>query len=135
MQTIASLADVKTLPLFHDIPADEYKALIASGKIHSLAEGRSLFMHGDLLKSFYIVTNGAIRQFRETPDGKEITIDLAVRGDIVGGSHIFDTFKTYQWGAVAAEDTDVMEFPIFWFKERIKEHATLALNMLAALSQ
>lgn len=135
MQPVTVSADIKTLSLFHDIHDSERDELILSGKVRSFAKGDMLFMHGDPLKSFYIVTDGAIRQFRETPDGKEITVGLAVRGDIVGGSHIFESFKAYQWSAVAAENTAVLEYPIFWFKERVKTHGALALNMLAVLSQ
>lgn len=135
MQPVTAVADTKTLPLFHDISDRERDELIKAGKARHFAKGDLLFMHGDPLGSFYIVTDGAIRQFRETPDGKEITVGLAVRGDVVGGSHIFESFKSYQWSAVAAENTTVLEYPIFWFKERIKTHGALALNMLAALSQ
>lgn len=135
MQPAAVTADTKTLPLFHDISEKERDELIRASKTRSFAKDELLFMHGDPLGSFYIVTDGAIRQFRETPDGKEITVGLAVRGDIVGGSHIFESFKAYQWSAVAAENTVVLEFPIFWFRKKIKGHGTLALNMLAALSQ
>lgn len=136
MQSVAlSPANVETLPLFHGMKVHERDELIASGNAHSFAKDDMLFMHGEPLKSFYIVTDGAIRQFRETPDGKEITVGLAVRGDIVGGSHIFESFKTYQWSAIAAENTEVLEYPISWFRGKVKSHGTLALNMLTALSQ
>lgn len=135
MQTVTASAKPETLPLFQDISEKERDELIKAGKTRKFAKGDMLFMHGDTLGSFYIVTDGAIRQFRETPDGKEITVGLAVRGDIVGGSHIFESFKAYQWSAGAAENTIVLEYPIFWFKEKVKSHGALALNMLAALSQ
>lgn len=135
MQSGTSTKDTKALPLFHGIREEEKAALIASGKIRSFSKGTLLFMHGDPLTSFFIVTDGAIRQFRETPDGKEITVGLAVRGDMVGGSHIFETSQHYQWSAVAAENTTVLEYPTSWFKEKVKTHSALALNMLAALSQ
>lgn len=125
----------ETLPLFHDLNEKDREMLLKAGKLRRLSKGDVLFMHGDPLSCFYIVIDGAIRQLRETPDGRETTVGLSVRGDIVGGSHLFESFKSYQWSAVAVEESLALEYPIAWFKEKVKNHGALALNMLTALSQ
>lgn len=135
MNTQQQLSAAEVLPLFQDLTGQDKKDLITAGRIRTIAKGDLLFMHGQDLRSFYIVIDGAIRQHRETPEGKQITVELAVRGDMVGASHIFESFSTYQWSATAAEESIVLEYPIFWFKEKVKCHGSLALNMLAALSQ
>lgn len=99
-----------------------------------MKKGDQLFMHGEDLRSFYLVLDGAIRKFRETPEGKEITVDLMVKGDMVGASQIFESYTTYQWSAVAAEPSTVLEYPIQWFKNKVKSDGILAVNLLAAMS-
>ncbi len=124
----------ESLPLFHDLALADRKALLNEGRIRTLAKGDMLFMHGEDLHSFYIVLDGAIRKFRETPDGKEITVELVVRGDMIGSTHIFESFPTYQWSASAAEPSTVIEYPMRWFKDKVKMQPALALNILAAIS-
>lgn len=125
---------LKDIPVFHDLPPGDVDALVAGGKRHDYAKGETVFIHGDPLSRIYIVTDGAIRQFRETPEGKEITIGLAIRGDVVGTTHVFEPFTSYQWNAQAIEVSTLLAFPVRQFKQAIKENSKLALNMLAILS-
>lgn len=124
-----------SLPLFVGLDDKEKQEILDTGKVQRVSKKDILFRHGDPARDFYILVDGAIRQFRETPDGKDITISLAMRGDVVGGTHIFEPSAHYQWHAAAMEDSVLLQYPIFWFKEKLKTHSALALNMLAALSQ
>lgn len=132
METIFS--DIKALPLFNGMSTVEQKEVIQAGKARSYKKGESLFLQGDPLKCFYIVINGAIRKFRMTPDGKEITIKLAIRGNVVGCTHAFEEYDYYQWNAEALEETTTLQYPIPWLKEKVKTQALLASNMLSILS-
>lgn len=123
-----------TIPLFRDLTETSRQELITAGKWRELKKGEQLFMHGEPLHSFYLMIDGAIRKFRETPEGKEITVELVMRGDMVGASHIFESFTTYQWTAAATENSTLLEYPIGWFKDRVKRDGTLAVNLLAAMS-
>lgn len=94
-----------------------------------------LFLHGAPLRNFYVLTNGAVRIFRQTPSGREVTINLSGRGDIVGASHIYESCKTYQWSAITIEETTAIEYPIAWFRKQLDPDNPLARNMLKVLSQ
>jgi|GEM_PF-685582 len=134
MAEIQTISDIKMLPAFRNLGTAEQKELLQAGKVRRYGKGDTIFLHGDQLRYFYILTNGVVRQFRRTPDGKEITINLAVNGDIVGGMHIFESHATYQLSAMAMEATAVLEYPITWFREKIRNNNTLAFNMLEVLS-
>lgn len=132
---VASLPEIETLPLYADMTAEERRELLAAGTVHSLAKGEQLFMHGEQLQCFYLLIDGVARQFRQTPEGKEITIGLAIRGDIIGTTHLFESVDTYQWSAVAVEPVTVLAYPVAGFRETLMTHRILALNLLAALSK
>ncbi len=128
------LIDAESLLLFHDMSEEERDQLISAAKIRHFAKGDTIFMHGDAIDVFYIVLEGAVRNYRTTPDGKDITLDLCLRGDMVGASHLFEHCSGYRWSAIANEKTTALQYPVEWFKNKVRSSSTLALNLLAAMS-
>lgn len=130
--------DAKTLqlPMFHALSDARRDAFVAAGKRRALNKGDTLCMHGEPLRTVFLVIDGAVRTFRQTPDGKEITVALAMRGELVGAEHLADTFAHYQWSAVAAEPaTLVLEYARDALRAALRDDATLALNLLSMLAQ
>lgn len=124
------------LLLLRDLNKPQRDAFMAAGKHRVLAKGEQLCMHGAPLCSVFFVTEGAVRTFRHTPDGKEITLMLAMPGDMVGGEHLSESFTHHQWNAVAAEPSSaVLEYDRQWLRAALRNDATLALNLLAMLAQ
>ncbi len=130
-----SLQTVQDLPLFTDLSDADCERILGAGTLRSLAKGEQLFMHGEMPHAFYVLVEGAVRQFRETPDGKEITVGLAVKGDLIGATHLFESTTAFQWSAAAAEPSLLFVYDMAWFKREIASHNTLSLNLLAALSK
>lgn len=123
------------LLLFSDLTKSERDELVGASRIRSYKKGEHVFHHGDETRNFYIVSSGAVRVYRETPDGKEITLHIAIVGDTLGDHEMFENRPTYQASASAAEDSVVLEYPITWILQRIRDNSGLALNMLAAISK
>lgn len=122
------------LSLFADLSPAEREELVKASRVREIQKGGQLFRHGDDCTSFFIVASGAVRVHRETPEGKAVTLHIAIVGDTLGDHEVFEHRATYQAGAVAAEDSIVLEYPSRWIMEKIREHSSLALNMLAAIS-
>jgi CRP-like cAMP-binding protein len=125
---------VRTIALFSGMSDDEKDALIQVGKLHHYESGQNIFLYGDTIHCFYIICEGAIQTFRETPDGHEMTIDVLIPGDAIGETEILQLSSTHQVNALAIKDSLLIEFPVAWLKDNVKRNSTLALNLLSMLS-
>lgn len=76
----------------------------------SIAAGTVLFLEDDPGEAFYRLVSGAIRLFRTTPDGREVTIHLVAPGDLFAEIILFER-DTYPVSAVAAEHSTVTVIP------------------------
>lgn len=122
--------------MFHALSDAQRDAFVAAGSRRALRKGALLCRHGDPLRTVFLVLDGAVRTFRQTPDGKEITVALAMRGELVGAEHLADTFAQYQWSAAAAEpNTVVLEYARDTLREALRADGALALNLLSMLAQ
>lgn len=125
----------ENLSLFSELSQNERKELAVASRVRQLKKGERLFHHGDKCTSFFIVGEGAIKIHRETPEGKGITLHIAIVGDTLGDNEMFEHKSTYLASAEAVEDSVLLEYPIGWILQKIREHSGLALNMLAAVSK
>lgn len=126
---------VEQLPLFSGLSAIEIKNLIAAARLHEYKKNESLFLHADPASHVYIITNGAFRLHRQTPEGKEITLQIATAGDMIGEHELLENKTHYQYSAKATEDSALFAFPIWFMREQLKIFPALALNLLAAISR
>lgn len=123
------------LSLFDGLSPAEQEQFRRTGKKRQYKKGDTIYLHGDKAKYFFIVTHGAIRLHRETPEGKEVTLHIAIVGDTMGDHELFESKSNYQASATASEPSQLYEFPLGWMRDQLREHPTLALNMLAYLSR
>src|SRR5579884_1781632 len=123
MLPVSNIDFVRALPLFSGLTEHDKDVMMKDGRIRRFGRGEHVFLHGDTIRSFYIICNGTIKLFRETPDGKEKTADLLIMGSMLGESEIFDVASTHQINALAVEDSILMEFPMGWLKENAKRHS------------
>ena len=62
----------------------------------SLAKGAELFAPGDPSRGFYVVRDGTIRVYGMSPQGKEITQEIAGRADAFAVASLFsDTYHCF----------------------------------------
>lgn len=126
---------IKSLSLFSGLAEEEKNALLQGGQILSLRRGQSLFRQDDNLGSFYVVCNGLVKVSRVTPDGREVTLDILVSGDMTCAKEIFELSDVHMVNAMAISDTIVMSFPKNWLLETAQKSGVFALNLLAAISR
>jgi CRP-like cAMP-binding protein len=134
MQTITPDI-VRSLALFTGLSEREKDGLVLGGKNRRYAAGQRLFVHGDPIRNFYVVCEGAIQLFRETPDGHEMTAEVFIAGDAIGETEILQLSPAHQFNAIAVKDSLLMEFPVVWLRDNIKRHNIIALNLLGMLSR
>ena len=124
-----------SLPLFTDLPEQEKDALIQGGKIRRYESGKNVFRYGDPIRNFYVICDGTIQLFRETPDGHEMTSEVLIAGDAIGETEILQLSPTHKFNALAVKSSTLIEFPVSWLKDNIKRNGILALNVLGMLSR
>jgi len=126
---------VHGLPLFAGLNEQETGELIQEGRTRLCPKGRSLFVCGDEIRHFYILCEGAVQVFRETPEGREMTADILMVGDTLGELDLLQSQPTRSFNAVAINDVVVLEFSAAWFQKTVTYNSVLALNLLAMIAR
>lgn len=123
-------------PLFEGLGDAHRDAMLRAGHMRRYEDGQSLFLYGDPARSFYLVCEGVIQLFRETPDGHELTAAVCLAGDTLGAHEVFlEKNARYLANAVATRASQVLEFSAEWLRENARKTGVFALNVLALLSK
>jgi len=80
---------LEQLPIFASLPEEHLHRLEAISRQIFLEKGSVLFSPGDSTKGFYAVIDGAVRVYRVSPKGKEISLEIIGAGGIVAGASLF----------------------------------------------
>jgi CRP-like cAMP-binding protein len=91
------------IPIFANLSPEYLKALEEITQEIPLAKGGQLFAPGDPSRGFYVVRDGAIRVYGRSPQGKEITQEIAGQGSAFALASPFA--GTYHCFAEALKDS------------------------------
>ena len=131
--TIA-LDTLRALPLFSDLSQDDGAVLVRNSRIISCNRGQFLFMHGDKITHFYVICRGAMQIFRETPGGQVVTNNILIAGDSINADEVVARQAEHAVNARAVDDCSLLEIPIFWMREHLKDFDHIAEKLLASLA-
>jgi CRP-like cAMP-binding protein len=132
--TAEDLALVRVVPLFAGLPFAALAALLADGRVHEHPRGATLFLQGDRADRFYIVLEGWVRLYRETPDGAEITIALFARGESFAEAAMLGPGRFPVCG-VAAEPSRLLHVPASSFLGALEADRLLCRNLMASMAR
>ncbi len=107
-------------------------ARIVSAKEHK--RGELIFADGDDGIGFYIVISGKVKVYKVSPDGKEQIMHIFGPGQPFAEVPVFEGSR-YPANAEALDRCKLFFFPKKGFIKLIHENPSLAMNMLASLSQ
>lgn len=123
---------LEKLPLFSSLFAEHIGRLEAISKEMSLKKGSLLFSPGDAAQGFFVVLAGAVRLYRVSSKGKEISIDIAGAGWTLAEASLFsDIYHCY---AEALKDSTVCLIPKDAFLELILRDSQFGAAWLRMLS-
>lgn len=91
--------------IFANLSREHLKKLEEITQEVSLAKGVELFAPGDPSRGFYVVRNGTIRVYGMSPQGKEITQEIAGSADAFAVASLFS--DTYHCFAEALKDSQL----------------------------
>ena len=125
---------IAAIYLFKDLP-DEYLndlSLILTDQV--FRKGRLIFSEGDEATGFYVVIAGRVKIFKLSMEGKEQILHIFGPGQPIGEVAVFEG-KRFPANVESLEDCRLFFFPKNAFLNLIKESPSIALHMLAVLSQ
>lgn len=119
--------------LTQELSTSEQLELDKSLTAWSWAEDDPLYLAGEQLSGSYLIVAGRVRVTRDTIDGKEITVDIATPGDVIGaiGTEPLPAADS----AWAMETTCALYLPATALATVIKQHPSLALAMIRMQQQ
>lgn len=125
---------IANIPLFSGLSQTQHENLARICIKRSYKRGQTIFREGKPANGFYIIVSGRVKVFKLSSEGKEQILHIFGPGEVFGEVPVFagQCFPAY---AFALEETHVLFLSHNAFIDLIKEDPTLALNMLAVLSQ
>src|SRR4051812_17735783 len=92
---------VRNTQLFSGLSEAEKDEFLQGGHLSFCPRKKFLFRRGDSALHFHVLCSGIAQMFHETPGGEEVTTDILLPGDALGGIEIFEPSDTYRTHAVA----------------------------------
>lgn len=94
------------------------------------AKGSYLFREGDPIKGIYLLKSGKVQIGKVTPEGRELTLKLCGRDQMVGEITMFSGPSKYRLDAKAVEDTECFKITIEDLEEALQRDQNLAVAFM-----
>ncbi len=123
---------LEQIPIFTRLPKEHLLQLKTVSRKIFAEKGSILFSPGDATEGFYAVLDGAVRVFRVSPKGKEVSLEIVGSGSIFAGASLFsDTYHCY---AEALKESTVYLIRKDRFLEMIQTDPRFAAEWVRVLS-
>ncbi len=124
---------IRSLPLFHGLNDDELRFVAEEAQERRYAAGETIFYQGDPGQTCHIITQGQVRVYVIGEDGRELSVCIFRRGEIVGEMALFEDLPRSA-SVEALEPTYTLELHRDVLFRGLQRCPTLALSLLRALS-
>jgi CRP/FNR family transcriptional regulator len=126
--------EIARIPLFQGLDRKHYDELAMIVTDQVFQKGESIFDEEDEGTGFFVVLSGRVKVFKLSPEGKEQILHIFGPGEPFGEVAVF-TGRRFPANAEALEETRALFFARKEFMDLVRRDPSLALNMLAVLSQ
>ena len=120
------------IPIFANLSPEHLQALEEITQETSLAKGALLFAPGEPSRGFYVVREGAVRVYGRSPQGKEITHEIAAPGSAFALASPFA--GTYHCFAEALKDSRLFLIKRQGFLDLVTGDRGFAIEWMRMLS-
>ncbi|MCW9034603.1 MAG: Crp/Fnr family transcriptional regulator [Alphaproteobacteria bacterium] len=131
----SELEVVRSAPLFSGLPDDSLEKIVNCGRVIDYVRGEMLFLRGDPVTRFFVLLEGWVKVYRDTPEGEQSVVAVMKPGESFAQAAIFTGKTTFPATAEIVDNARVLEIPAKEFLHLLKTENHLALNMLGALSE
>ncbi len=120
-------------PIFAGLPEDQIESVKEIIVEKEYGKGETVFSEGEDGIGFYVVSQGMVKIYKVSLEGKEHILHIFGPGEIFGEVPVF-TGKNYPANAEAIKKSRLLFFNREAFVNLIAKNPSLSLNMLAILS-
>ena len=120
--------------LFKGLTVEQLDAIARIVSDKEYKKGQLVFSEGDEGVGFYLVISGRVKVYKLSPEGKEQIMHIFGPGQPFAEVPVFEGSR-YPANAEAMDYCRLFFFPKRGFVSLIQESPSLAMNMLASLSQ
>lgn len=115
-------------PVFGALPATARRTLAGRSRVVTLKPGRRLWNRGGRALHLGLVLSGRLKSVREG-SGREVILDVAIPGDILGEVAFGSTAKSYQSTAISLRQAKVLLVPASVLRSMLKHDAHAAAKL------
>jgi len=120
-------------PLFAGLPEDQLDSVRDIIIEKEYGKGETIFSEGDDGIGFYLVSQGMVKIYKVSFEGKEHILHIFGPGEVFGEVPVF-TGKVYPANAEAIKKSQFLFFSRETFINLVTKNPSISLNMLAVLS-
>jgi CRP-like cAMP-binding protein len=124
----------QSLPLFAGAPSAALRAFARSARRVPVAKGGAVFQEWETAGDAWWVAEGFVKIAKSTPQGRLLTMELLMRGDIFGAAPLMG-FKTYPASALAVTSAAVVRASSTDVEALMRDCPGLAQRALQQVSQ
>lgn len=93
----------------------------------------NLFLRGDKAESLFVILNGWVKIYRETPEGEDVIISLMTKGDVFAETSLFGT-PMQNLSALTLSDASIAEIPLHVVRTLALSNLDVMKKLLALMS-
>jgi len=128
-----ALTALRECQFFKDLDDDTLRLIRGATRQVSQPRGTLIFNEGDPCQGMYIVHSGAVKIFKEGPDGKEHVLHVAMEGDCFGEAALF-LGGGYPAAAAAVKESELLLLRKEPFLELLSKHPDLAFKVMGSMA-
>ncbi|MFZ5633782.1 MAG: Crp/Fnr family transcriptional regulator [Bacillota bacterium] len=124
---------MRDLPFFEKVEQEVFSAVCRRAAARKyFRRGEAMFSQGDPSDTVYLIKEGSFKLVRVTEDGKEVILQVAGKGEVLGEAALFRE-GSYPATAVALEDSRVCAVNRRRLEEVVRETPDLAMQIIVSL--
>jgi CRP-like cAMP-binding protein len=108
--------------------------LISIGRKRKIRKNTYLFQEGMDAKEIYLVQSGLIQIGKLTPDGKELSLRICKKDDLVGELTLFSDESKYMLSALALDDCDIITINKTTLEQELAHNNALTFEYMKWMS-
>lgn len=124
---------VRRNPLFGGLPPETLESLLHESRVVEHPRGKILFLRGEPANWFFLLLEGWVKVFRDTPDGEQTVIAIMKPSETIAEAAIFFG-SDYPASAEVVDNVRLLEIPAGALLSQIRQDSELGLKLLGALS-
>src|SRR5690606_6943809 len=121
------------VPLFAGLETSSLAELLADAVVRRFPRNALLFVEGEPAGQVYLVLDGWVRLYRQTPDGRETVIALPARGETFAEAVMFLGGR-YPVNAAVVDDARLLVIPAKSFRRALENDNELCFKMMASMA-